>query len=233
MIVNTFAGKLDVYEKDEYIRNHSMFGDIYEQHIILGPLKRIIEKSRYILDIGANNGNHTLAYSFLSPDDARVYSFEPQREVFKHLETTVALNEHTKKKVSLYNKAIGDSCRTETMNPITNVNIGGVGIGQGGERVDMCTIDSLTLPGCDYMKIDVEGYESHVIEGARETIKKYTPIIFFEHNSTNDRDTPFRLLSKTFGYMYFIYTDWDNWIAWHPKNPPEFPIHGCLPTRFY
>lgn len=233
MIVDTFAGKLNIYEKDEYVRNHSMWGDLYEQHIILGPLKKIIEKSKYILDIGANNGNHTLAYSFMSTDDARIYSFEPQQEVFNHLKGTCELNEHTRKKVTLYNKAVGDSCRRETMNPIDGVNIGGISIGQGGESVDMITIDSLHLPGCDYMKIDVEGYESHVIEGAVQTIKKYKPIIFFEHNSTNEKDTPFRLLSKNFGYKVFTYTDWDNWITWHHDNPPRFPIDACLPTRYY
>lgn len=232
MIVQTFAGLLNVYEKDEYVRNHSMWGDVYEQHIILGPLKKIIEKSTYILDIGANNGNHTLAYSFMSKDDARIYSFEPQKEVFRHLKGTCELNEHTRKKVILYNNAVGDSCRQEYMNPITDVNIGGISIGQGGEKVDMITIDSLNLPGCDYMKIDVEGYETYVIEGALQTIQKYKPIIFFEHNSTNEKDTPFRILSKNFGYKVFVYTDWDNWITWHDDNPPSSPIDKCLPTRY-
>ena len=38
--------------------------------------------------------------------------------------------------------------------------------------VEVIPIDSLNLDKIDFMKIDVEGYEELVIEGAIETIKK-------------------------------------------------------------
>ena len=39
---------------------------------------------------------------------------------------------------------------------------------------------SFKLEGLDFLKIDVEGYEENVFEGAMETIKEYKPIIVFE-----------------------------------------------------
>jgi len=45
----------------------------------------------------------------------------------------------------------------------------------------MITIDELNLDGCDFIKIDVEGFEWGVLLGAIETIKKYKPIIFYEY----------------------------------------------------
>ena len=236
MIVNTFAGNLDICMFDMYIRNHTIRGDLFEQHIILGPLKTIIQKSKVILDIGANNGNHTLAYSFLSQPECSIYAFEPQKFVFNHLENTVKLNDHTREKVKLFNKAVGDTCRTDTMCTVditTPQNLGGVSIGTGGEEVEMITIDSLNIKSCDFVKMDVEGYESHVILGAKDTISKFKPIIMFEHNRQSEHDTPFKMLSEIHGYTNFKYLDWSNWLAWHDDNPPDLPIHPCLPTIYH
>ena len=78
-IVDTWAGKLCVNMNDAWVRNHTIRGDIYEEHMILGPLKKFVERSKYIVDVGANNGNHTIAYAKLSKD-ANIFSFEPQIE---------------------------------------------------------------------------------------------------------------------------------------------------------
>ena len=79
----------------------------------------------------------------------------------------------------------------------------------------------MNLPGLDFLKIDVEGAEGLVIEGAAETIKKYRPIIFFEHNSQtidpkcvglDNVPTPFYALKKL-GYHVFTHLDWDNYLT--------------------
>jgi FkbM family methyltransferase len=226
MQVDTWAGKLYVNMRDSWIRNHTLNSDggIYEEHIILGPLKPFIEKSKFIVDVGANNGNHTLAYAKLSKD-VNIYSFEPQKDMFKHLKNTVESNEY--KNISLYQCCLGHKCMTVEMSDILsetddngNINLGGIGIGSGGEICLMKTLDSLDLPGLDFMKIDVEGAESLVIQGAKTTIEKYKPVIFFEHNIkklnvfVDDLTSPFYELSKL-GYKTFVYTDWDNYIAFH------------------
>lgn len=236
MIVKTFAGSLDVLEEDVYLCNHTRFGNVFEEHIILGPLKPIIEKAGVILDIGANNGSHTLSYAFLSPKHAKIHSFEPQRKLFEKLSSTVHLNEHTMTKVKVYNTAIGDKTLdmcTLTKVDDTTVNLGGVSLGEGGEQTTMRTIDSLRLDDCDFMKIDVEGAESMVLTGARRTIETFRPVIMFEHNHCNltPEMTPFRILTEL-GYRQFQYLDWSNWLTWHPENPPELPVLPCLPTRF-
>lgn len=47
-------------------------------------------------------------------------------------------------------------------------------------HVPMLTIDSLNLDGCDFLQLDVEGYEQHAILGAQQTIEKYKPVIVAE-----------------------------------------------------
>ena len=87
-----------------------------------------------------------------------------------------------------------------------------VQVGPRGENIETITIDSLDLDGCDFIKIDVEGFEPLVLLGAEETIRKYKPVILFEKNFkkvsdevlaefgvTPEQNNSFDLLNK-FGY---------------------------------
>lgn len=46
--------------------------------------------------------------------------------------------------------------------------------------IPMITIDSLNLNNCDFIQLDVEGYEVHILEGAKGTIRKFKPLISTE-----------------------------------------------------
>ena len=48
----------------------------------------------------------------------------------------------------------------------------------------LLTLDSLDLPACHFLKVDVEGMEADVVRGARNTIDTYRPLMYLE----NDRD---------------------------------------------
>jgi FkbM family methyltransferase len=50
----------------------------------------------------------------------------------------------------------------------------------GAGNVEMRTLDSFALQDVDFIKIDVEGYEDHVIDGGRETIARCRPCIIVE-----------------------------------------------------
>lgn len=240
-IVDTWAGRLAVKIDDCWVRNHTIHGNIYEEHIILGPLKKFLETSKYILDIGGNNGGHTLAFSQLSPHDAHIYTFEPQKEMCEYINLNIKLNS-LQEKVTVYNNCVGDENKlvelssVETKKTDQGYSLASVGIGEGGEKCEMITIDSLELPGCDFMKIDVEGAESVTLLGAKNTIQKYKPVITFEHNGQNVKcsdgsyKTPFEVL-VSFGYKKFQYLDWSNYITWH--SSVDFDLDPCLKTNFF
>ena len=62
-------------------------------------------------------------------------------------------------------------------------NFGGVELtDKGGELVDVVSIDSLQLPACQLLKIDVEGQEQSVIAGATETIARFKPVLYVEND---------------------------------------------------
>jgi hypothetical protein len=78
------------------------------------------------------------------------------------------------------------------------INYGAVGLGDGGENVNMVTIDSLNLQQCDYIKIDVEGAEILVLTGALNTINQFHPIIFFEENGLTVSDEMIKSMNIDF-----------------------------------
>src|SRR5438067_6170352 len=50
-----------------------------------------------------------------------------------------------------------------------------------GEIVPLVTIDSLDLPSCHLIKIDVEGMELDVLEGANRTLQQFRPLRYVEN----------------------------------------------------
>src|SRR5579875_882949 len=66
-------------------------------------------------------------------------------------------------------------------------------------KVPVITIDDLCLASCSFIKIDAEGMESAVIQGAANTIRLLAPIVYAECNSVADGLKTVEQL-KTLGY---------------------------------
>ena len=227
MFVSTPNGAFEVDPEDIYIASHMTSGQVFESHIINGTIKPYIEKSKYVVDVGANIGCHAVSYANFNPE-CQVWAFEPQEKLFNILSRNIIRN-NLSDRVHAFKCGLGHTETPTTMASLDKVfdarrrgfNKGGLGIGDGGEAIDIKTLDSLNLPGLDFMKIDVEGAEGLVIQGARETIKKFKPVIFFEHNDAtidptvlrvDHVPTPFEELVKL-GYKTFKYVDWENYIT--------------------
>jgi FkbM family methyltransferase len=226
MEVNTPNGRFEIDPEDIYIGSHMLNGTVFESKIINETIKPYIEKSKYVVDVGANIGCHAISYANFNPE-CKVWAFEPQEKLNQVLTRNVHLNK-LEGRVFVSRYGLGH-VETDTMASLDTVfdytylgcNKAGLGIGQGGEKIKITTLDSLNLPGLDFIKIDVEGAEGLVLQGAAETIKKFKPVIFFEHNyqTINPADvgldhvpTPFKVLVKL-GYKKFEYVDWDNYIT--------------------
>lgn len=55
-----------------------------------------------------------------------------------------------------------------------------------GDQFQIITLDSLNLSP-DFLKIDVEGMEHHVLLGGERTIRTHRPVVIFEENGLNRR----------------------------------------------
>ncbi|WP_249164013.1 FkbM family methyltransferase, partial [Bradyrhizobium liaoningense] len=63
------------------------------------------------------------------------------------------------------------------------------------------TLDELNLPRVDFIKIDIEGMEMEALAGARETIKKYRPILLIEKIKTDNRQLEQWLKDNGYRFM--------------------------------
>lgn len=194
----TWCGNMTCWANDIAFARALMQGKTYEEHLVRGYLAPYIRNAKTIVDVGAHVGMHSVAYAYLNPQSA-VYAFEPQRHLYFVLNKNVTDNDDGRRgRVITQNVAVGHragearmSLRVEDCGipsaPVeygtsNGFNLGGLALGRDGEVVQMIRLDDANLPGCDFMKIDAEGFEPLVIEGAMDTIKKHHPIIFYEHN---------------------------------------------------
>jgi FkbM family methyltransferase len=169
--------------------------EIYYLNSLVGSAKRAI-------DVGASRGLYTYALAELCE---AVEVFEPQNWAF---ETIAALG---RKNVTCHNVGLSNFSGSLTLNiPL-----------QSGQQVDACAsfreltgqYDSITVPvrklddynfqDVSFIKIDVEGYESEVIEGASMTLSTQKPVLLVEieqrHLGAKRIDTVFNHILK-FGY---------------------------------
>jgi FkbM family methyltransferase len=185
-----------------YLQNDYAFvqalneGRIYEQELVEDVLAPFIKQSHTILDVGAHAGSHSLIYSALNPD-AQIYAYEPQRALHDLLKFNIAVQKRYNIipiSVALGNKWCiaqmhatipdGPNCNMP-LNETDMFNFGGRQLGVGGEAVEIYTLDGLWnsgTPPVDFIKIDVEGFENFVVDGALNLIRRCSPVIFFEHN---------------------------------------------------
>ncbi len=229
-IFRTQNGVFKVYKPDYIVTGWIAGGCVYEFNLVNNYLKPIIMNSKYIVDAGANIGCHTISYGNFNPG-ASIYSFEPQKDIFSILQTNKNLNHLSN--VTCFNKALGHTNMFINMNPPLKTpdgtNYAGTSVGDGGEPIEMITLDSLDLPGLDFIKMDIQGSEGLAIMGARKTIDKYSPVILFEHDDTlvkpehvglTEVPTPFFELVKL-GYNTFKYLGQHNYIT-HRDDKPNF-----------
>jgi FkbM family methyltransferase len=151
-----------------------------------------------------------------------VYAFEPQRIVFQTLCANMALNSVVN--VHCRPEALGESPRTIMVPPIdysSENNFGGMTLGgRAGEAVAVVTLDSLNLPRCDFLKIDVEGMELNVLKGAARTIETLRPILYVE-NDRGELSAP--LIEHLLSLDYNLY--WHLPPLYNPENFYRNPVN--------
>lgn len=183
-------GEFYLNPKDTFIsRSMALYGEWGESELML--LHKIVQPNGIVLDVGANIGTHTVPFARWVGSKGRIYAFEPQRRIFQMLCANVGLNGLTN--VSCLNKAAGAKAATVKIPDMSfdrPYNFGAVKVGEGDDDVEMITIDSLALPACNLIKIDVEGAENEVLLGAADTIRRCRPALFVESNDRSARSMP-------------------------------------------
>jgi len=151
-------------------------------------VSQLVDRSREAVDIGANIGVYTYR---LSRSATRVHAFEPHPRLFRILAAS-GLRNVVPHRVALSSKAgrstffiprasfgelagWGSLVRGRCPSAIEEIPI----------EVETATLDSFQIANVSFMKIDVEGHEIPVLQGARETIASSRPAILVESDPAN------------------------------------------------
>ncbi len=121
-------------------------------------------------------------------------------ENFKEILENIKLNGLNEQQIKAFNVALGNKNNTARISYSGEManNIG------KGKKIEMTfkTLDSYKLKP-DLMKIDVEGFELEVLEGAVKTIKRYHPKIIIEtHSRDLEKKTKKFLLDFSYRLRY-------------------------------
>lgn len=169
-------------------------------------------KSLHMIDVGANVGE-TLNLIYAKVQGSFL-CIEPSKKYFKLL----VKNTQGISNVVLENIALGESTRSEASRI---VEWGGTAYLQKTteQSMEILTLDQLIeskhreFSNVNLIKIDTDGYDHKVIQGARNILSLSKPIVFFElapsgHISTLG-DDPFAVfpLLNELGYEHFLFYD--------------------------
>jgi len=144
-----------------------------------------------IIDVGANFGYLSMVWAQTVAKEGSVYSFEPHPQLFGSLNRTVYSNK-LETIVRLENLAVGLTSKKIILN-LSNAssNLLELNNTQTEKKpIEMVSIDDYysenKLEECDLIKIDVDGIEMEILKGAKETIKKFSPILIVETNGNEE-----------------------------------------------
>lgn len=153
-----------------------------------------------VIDVGSNIGTYaTWLAHWLMAVNGRIYCFEPQRQMFQILCGNFAINNLFN--AYAYEMALGKEEKIIEVNEVdyqSGINSFGaftltdVALPEGRirkletkQRIKMTTLDRFAeeyqLPKVDFIKIDAEGLDIDVIEGARQVIAKFKPDLYVEY----------------------------------------------------
>ena len=144
-----------------------------------------IPEGAIVYDIGANVGYYSLMAAVLAGNTGHVYAFEPLPRNVEFLKQHVALNMMADM-ISVFEVAVSDRTGVAAFDLGASTSMGH--LAESGEiEVKQARLDDMLAAGeikpPDYIKVDVEGAEFEVLNGARKLLEKYRPIIFLDtHN---------------------------------------------------
>lgn len=166
-----------------------------------------INEGMNVIDIGANIGAITLQIAKKISKNGRVFSFEPSPYNFKQANRNISLNNFSN--IKLVNQGLGNRRETAFLYNVNPNNRGMLRLLQENdetkpyekEEVIIDTLDNsmekFSIPKPDFIKIDVEGFEYKVLQGAHGTLNKYKPILFIElvdNNLLEQKSNPKELI---------------------------------------
>jgi FkbM family methyltransferase len=181
-------------------------------------LKKLVKPGDVVFDIGANIGAHTLGIAQSAGPQGHVFAFEPSDFAFDKLCRNLALNPDLAARTSPQQilLAASSSDRSEPeiyaswpLQSASEVHPKHRGRLVSTARATVDTLDSFVarkkMDRLNLIKMDVDGHELPVLQGALETLRRFRPTLVMEmspyiHAEHNHSFADFVALLKSLNY---------------------------------
>lgn len=226
VVINTKSGRFELPNLIEIISFDLFVNGIYEKGLV-ELLKNKIPQKGVFIDVGANIGSISIPLAIARPD-ITIIAIEASPWIYKVLQNNISHNNVyniTAENYAVYNesnKALPMYAPKElfgkgSLKPIFT---------GASEMVNTITIDTIknkfNLTTIDFIKVDVEGFETCVFKGMNETIELEKPKIVFEFSAWAEKAAGFEvgeaqstLLSKGYKLQRM---DENFHLIGHPEN---------------
>ena len=154
-------------------------------------LVRLAPADAVVIDIGANIGAQALPLARRLGRDSRVIAVEPADAAIARLRQNRDMNPELADRVTLVHQALGSGnaplpgtfYARWPLTPVATVHPVHRGALERSTAVSSTLdrlVDDLGLSRVDLIKLDVDGHECAVLEGAAETLARYRPTVVLE-----------------------------------------------------
>jgi len=195
--------KFTFYKNDAVIgRSLKLYGEYGQIEIdfLLSIINNITNKPVVVYDVGANIGVHATAFASAS---AEVYCFEPNPLNFELL----TKNTSDLKNVHCTNAAatnVAGNIMIQTFDPAEPGNYGELLINDAvGVTATAVRLDDLDIPAPNLIKIDAEGSELGVIQGAINKIQENLPLLCYEAQESPHLSQIYTMLTDLGYHLYW------------------------------
>lgn len=197
----------------------ALYLGVYEAETA-AAISRWIRDGWVVLDVGANIGAHTLPMALRVGDSGRVVAFEPTDYAFSKLRQNISLNPGLQDRIlccqtllvaetpsrQTTNAPIHSSWPLADTGELHPLHRGRLMTTNGATAITLDqSVRNLGLARVDFVKLDVDGHEMPVLQGARETLRRFRPILVMEFapyiHSGEDGFRALLTLVRDFGYQ--------------------------------
>ena len=195
-------GQMVLLRGDMVSEHADLYGEWQELEVVM--FRDILRPHSNVIEVGAHIGMHSVPLARIA-SQGQIICFEPQRVIHQILAENCALNNCTnvhaeQMAVADYNGEVEIPCTTYD----TPWNYGSFSIVEGFnterqftgeqwmEKVRVTRLDdhplAAGLQSLRLLKIDAEGMETAVLDGADELVKRHRPCLFVENNRAETGD---------------------------------------------
>ena len=172
-------------------------------------IRKLIQPGSNVLDIGANYGCYAMTMAKLIGEEGHLWAFEPANSTAGFLSESISINRFNN--VTLIKAALSNRNGTAELSLASNSELNAItsetGSGQTEsvplKRLDDC-IEHYQWSDIEFVKLDAEGEEVHILEGGEKFFSNFSPLVMFELKHCDQVNEGLIQKFISFGYETYI-----------------------------